>query len=409
MRASLGAFVAVCGRSIRKHYGGASQSLSSLSENTIPPAAPQQQSQPFASTYHAPVMWQECVDALLLATPSRYTDSSSGSNTVDAASLSPPLLFVDGTLGGGGHTEALLRASRDAIVFGCDVDLEALATATVRLQDFVDEKRFIPVHSNFCDLSRDLLANLLLKDNNSSASNSARCEDVAQRLRHDGVDGVLLDLGVSSHQIDTPARGFAFQQDGPLDMRMDASSKKAGGLTAADLCNEMDVFELKRILKTYGDEPRATAIANSIVKHRPLTTTKHLEAAVAAVTPAFHKNRRAGRTATLARVFQALRITVNREADVLAKVLTEVAPALIRPAGGRLVVLSYHSMEDRAAKRIMRDGTLTKRVTEKDVYGNYAGPVKPFRPVGKSQKASEAEVAVNSRARSATLRVAERT
>jgi 16S rRNA (cytosine1402-N4)-methyltransferase len=408
----MGAFVAVCGRSIRKHYCSASQSLSSsLSENTIPPAAaasaaPQQQPQPYASTYHAPVMWQECVEALLMATSSRTTDSSSGD--ADAACLSPPLLFVDGTLGGGGHTEALLRASRDAIVFGCDVDLDALATATARLQSFVDEKRFIPVHSNFCDLSRDLLANLLLKDNYSTTSN-VQFEDAAQRLRQNGVDGVLLDLGVSSHQIDTPARGFAFQQDGPLDMRMDASSKKAGGLTAADLCNEMDVIELKRILKTYGDEPRATAIANSIVKHRPLTTTKHLEAAVAAVTPAFHKNRRAGRTATLARVFQALRITVNREADVLAKVLTEVAPALIRPSGGRLVVLSYHSMEDRAAKRIMRDGTLTKRVAEKDIYGNYAGPVKPFRPVGKSQKASEAEVTVNSRARSATLRVAERT
>jgi 16S rRNA (cytosine1402-N4)-methyltransferase len=356
--------------------------------------AQQPHEQPFASTYHAPVMWRECVEAMLMGIAATATTPDSSSDST------PPPLFVDGTLGGGGHSEALLRASHDAIVFGCDVDPDALQTATERLKSFVDMKRFIPVHSNFCDLSRDRLAGLL---------DSAALYETANRLRDDGVDGVLLDLGVSSYQIDTAARGFAFQQDGPLDMRMDASSKQSASLTAADICNEMDVFELKRILQSYGDEPRARAIANSIVKHRPLSTTKHLEAAVAAVTPAFHKSRRAGRTATLARVFQALRIMVNREADVLAKVLTQVAPALIRPSGGRLVVLSYHSMEDRAAKRIMRDGTLTKRVAEKDMYGNYAGPVKPFRPVGKSQKASDDEVAVNSRARSATLRVAERT
>lgn len=317
-------------------------------------------------------MWQECLDALL----------PSGSS---------PRWIVDGTLGGGGHTEALLKNHDEIVVFGCDVDPDALKTATKRLEGF--GPRFVPVHSNFGDLTRELLANQI------------ECTESADELRAYGVDGVLLDLGVSSYQIDTASRGFAFQQEGPLDMRMDPLSNS---LTAADLCNEMDVSDLKRILKKYGDEPRAKAIANSIVEHRPLATTSHLEAAVAAVTPAFNKrSRRAGRTATLARVFQALRIAVNREEDVLAKVLSDAAPALIKPSG-RLVVLSYHSMEDRAVKRIMRDGCLTKRLEEKDVFGNYAGPPKPFRPLGKPRKASEEEVELNSRARSATLRVAER-
>lgn len=171
----------------------------------------------------------------------------------------------------------------------------------------------------------------------------------------------------------------------------------ASTLTAADLCNELEEVELARIFQQYGDEAkgRAYAIAKAIVQSRPLTTTGQLQEAVA--------------TATLARVFQSLRIVVNREDKVLQQVLEEVCPNLLRP-GGRLVVLSYHSMEDRATKRVMRDGTIAKirGGPERDIYGDYAGPTKPFKPLGKFQKASAEEVANNSRARSATLRIAER-
>jgi 16S rRNA (cytosine1402-N4)-methyltransferase len=230
-------------------------------------------------------------------------------------------------------------------------------------------------------------------------------------------------LGVSSHQIDEPERGFSFMKDrdGPLDMRMSAAGGIGGiggepGLRAADIVNEFDATELQRIFSVYGDEPRAKTIAAAIVKHRPMTTTGQLVDAIASVTPAYAKNKRKGLTATCARIFQSLRIVVNDEDGVLDRVLSQACPTLLRP-GGRLVVLSYHSMEDRATKRIMRDGTLDgddlrrqKRnpFEGRDVYGNYVGPAKPFKPVGKRRKASEQEIRDNPRARSATLRVAER-
>jgi 16S rRNA (cytosine1402-N4)-methyltransferase len=220
------------------------------------------------------------------------------------------------------------------------------------------------------------------------------------------IDGILLDLGVSSHQIDTAERGFAFMQEGPLDMRMDSSSD---GLTAAHICNEFDVKELQRILKVYGEEPRARKVAESIVMHRPLRSTTDLVNAVAAVIPEYARSKRLGRISSLARVFQAFRIIVNQEVSVLERALLEMAPTLLKP-GGRLVVLSYHSLEDRTTKRVMRDGVLTadSRTEKRDVYGNLIGPPRPFRPVGKMQTAQEAEVELNPRARSAKLRVAER-
>ena len=265
-----------------------------------------------------------------------------------------------------------------------------------------------------------------------------------------GVDGILLDLGVSSHQIDNADRGFAFMKDGPLDMRMfggefnnfDSSSSSSssisdndtddgssykdyvnnicnmkynqfiGGLTAADICNEFEVDEITRILRKYGDEPRARKIAQSIVSSRPLSTTSDLKEAVAAVTPEFVKSsRRMGRTATLARVFQSFRIVVNDEDNVLKQAFEEMAPSLIKK-GGRFVILTYHSMEDRAAKRVIRDGKVdgSKQRVETDLYGNIvrSKDSSPWRALGKKQKATEEEVALNSRARSATLRVAEK-
>lgn len=331
----------------------------------------------FATTYHAPVMWEECIEALL---------GDRGDESV---------VIIDGTLGGGGHSQAILQKMRPGdVLVGCDVDQDALDTAAERLKEYTDYEspetpHFRPVQSNFCNLAEVFPS---LEDN---------------RLRHGNVDGILLDLGVSSHQIDTPERGFAFQQDGPLDMRMGSSVS----LMAADICNQFDQAELQRIFKVYGDEQkRARSIARSIVESRPLRTTQDLAEAVKRVTPEFSKSKRDGRTKTLARIFQALRIVVNQEDVVLQKALEEMAPTLLKP-GGRLVVLSYHSKEDRATKRILRDGSVTGKkryqFDEKDIYGNFIG-IRPFRPLGKARRATHEEIEMNSRARSATLRVGER-
>lgn len=345
----------------------------------------------FATQYHKPVMWRECIESLMSCERSSRRQHPEGDKE--------PLVFIDGTLGGGGHSAALLeRLEPGDIVFGCDVDPEALGTASERLNKFMNHDGcqyplFIPVQSNFGELA-------------------AAIPKVLHPVTNDpildiGVDGILLDLGVSSHQIDTPERGFAFMKDGPLDMRMGGHTNS--GFTAADICNEFDQRELQRIFSRYGDEPRSKTVAKAIVENRPVSTTAELVEAISTVTPTYAKQKRRGLTATCARVFQSLRIVVNAEDSVLQKVLSEACPALIRP-GGRLVVLSYHSLEDRATKRIMRDGTTEKKKNreEKDIYGNYAGPPKPFKPVGKRQKAPAEEIDLNPRARSAVLRVAER-
>jgi 16S rRNA (cytosine1402-N4)-methyltransferase len=346
----------------------------------------------FSTEYHSPVMWKECIAGLLECEQSRKIKGSDDTRK--------PLLFIDGTLGGGGHSNALLdRLQAGDIVFGCDVDPDALQTASNRLQKYMDHNcdeypLFIPVQTNFGDLASSI----------PKVLHPVTKEPVFQT----GVDGILLDFGVSSHQIDTPERGFAFMKNGPLDMRMSGTSKS--GLTAADICNEFDQRELQRIFSRYGDEPRAKTVSKAIIDNRPLSTTKDLVDAISSVTATYAKRKRMGLTATCARVFQSLRIVVNAEDSVLERVLSDACPTLIHP-GGRLVVLSYHSMEDRATKRIMRDGTLDRKKNhrdERDIYGNYIGPPKPFKPVGKRQKAPEEEVEVNSRARSAVLRIAEK-
>ena len=355
----------------------------------------------FATTYHAPVMWKECIDALLNCERGRIRKEV-GETTSPTSSSSSSLVFVDGTLGGGGHSMALLQQLRPGdVVLGCDVDPNAVNVATSRLKEYMDHSGnekplFVPVQCNFGDLGT-VLPTVTYPDTDQTILD-----------HHEGaVDGILLDLGVSSHQIDEPDRGFSFMKDGPLDMRM--SGGGISGLTAADICNEFDERELQRIFSRYGDEPRAKTIAKAVIQHRPLSSTGQLVDAIASVTPAYAKNKRKGRTATSARIFQSLRIVVNNEYGVLERVLSEACPSLLCP-GGRLVVMSYHSMEDRATKRIMRDGSLegNRRNDERDIYGNYIGPPKPFKPVGKMQKASEVEIERNSRARSAVLRVAER-
>lgn len=383
----------------------------------------------FATAYHAPVMVHECIDALLDCQRGRTRlieeDNNSNGNDDDDSDQPPPppLLFVDGTLGGGGHSAALLERLRPGdIVLGCDVDPTALRTASDRLARFMDhdgteKPLFVPVECNFGDMA-SVLPTIVhpISNNLISSSDPATLHDSDSGQAGIGgyVDGILLDFGVSSHQIDEADRGFSFMRDGPLDMRMSGrttESQKQLGLSAADICNEFDEAELQRIFSKYGDEPKAKTVAKAIVKHRPLTTTGELAEAIGSVTPTFAKNKRNGRTATCARIFQSLRIVVNNEDGVLERVLSVACPTLLRP-GGRLVCMSYHSMEDRATKRIMRDGILDKRRqswgNEKDIYGNDVSPPKPFRPAGKPVKASAEEVERNPRARSAVLRIAER-
>lgn len=419
----------------------------------------------FSTPYHSPVMLKECIDALLKRShnnsvkKNKYKKKSEnkdeGNDYGDSAvdSCKRPSIFIDGTLGGGGHSHYLLQnLSAGDIVIGCDVDPSAIATASLRLNNYIidSEKKvetwnkpiFIPVKSNFCDLEHIVkslehpITGSLLISNEPTDS----LQNENKRLSG-GVDGILLDLGVSSHQIDNANRGFAFMKDGPLDMRMSngdwknygdgneklnrdlkpnqigdrarAHDNSSRGLTAADICNEFAEDELIRILKHHGDEPRARKIAKSIVTTRPLKTTGDLVNAVAAVTPQFaKKGRRLGRTATLARVFQSLRIVVNEEDIALARALDTMAPALVRP-GGRLVTLSYHSHEDRVVKRVMRGDNHhgQKYSIQRDIYGNEISDGlhgRPWKPLGKKETATEKEIEINSRARSVGLRVAQR-
>jgi 16S rRNA (cytosine1402-N4)-methyltransferase len=462
----------------------------------------------FATDYHAPVMPIECVQALLkqgiwadlLETKRNrwrrkrsiveakrkrmgYHEENEDDDAEEGESVAldndelehieeivcenmQPRLFIDGTLGGGGHSQAILEQLKDGdVLIGCDVDPEALSTASNRLVDYLGTREyildkqvdgssicgweagrpmFIPVQGNFRDLisvlsrvrhpstGRLLLGNRDASENNDNSTNG----DIEFPA---GADGMLLDLGVSSHQIDTPDRGFAFMKEGPLDMRMSGSSlissrSSSSSLTAADICNEFDEPSIISILQTFGDEPRAKRIASAIVAARPLYSTTDLVHAINSVTPTFARQKRAGLIATSARVFQAFRIAVNEEDGALRDVLEKVAPwALSRSGGmmkagdvgegngGMLVVLSYHSMEDKMAKRVMRDGSVNfldghRRkggALERDIFGNVIGENEldgggsclPFEPLGKPQKATDEEIAVNSRARSATLRV----
>lgn len=304
----------------------------------------------YATTYHAPVLSHEICDRLV-------TDASG--------------CYVDATLGGGGHAAALLdELADDALVLGIDQDADAIAAARTRLSDAVDAGRFRAVRGNFGSLA-DLL----------------RAEDVG------AVDGVLLDLGVSSHQIDTPERGFSFQREGPLDMRMDPSR----GVTAHQMVNAWDDRDLRDVLYRYGEERRAPQIVRAIVDARPLETTGELADAVRRAVP------EPDEVKSLARVFQALRIAVNDELDALERAL-EQSTEVVR-TGGRIAVISYHSLEDRRVKRYLRYGNFDGNPV-RDLYGTL---VAPWEEVVRGPiEASDDEVAANPRARSARLRVAQR-
>lgn len=456
----------------------------------------------YASEYHAPVMPSECIDALLqqgefgqllqakkdkwrkkrsiinakrrkagyLEDDEEDTADKGGEASSDTTTNQhhhhQPRLFIDGTLGGGGHSQALLQQLNVGdILIGCDVDPEALSTASTRLSGYLgtseyilsksspdgqvkygwekDRPMFIPVQSNFRNLvtvlskvRHPVTGKLLLGDRGLTTDDSG-IDGNDEVEFPSGVNGMLLDLGVSSHQIDTSERGFAFMKEGPLDMRMSGTnSSQSSGLTAADICNEFDEATIIDILRTYGDEPRAKRLAAAIVALRPLHTTTDLVHAINSVTPTFARQKRAGLIATSARVFQALRIVVNEEDSALKEVLEGVAPWALARSGshfqseqnsgayeGILAVLSYHSMEDKMAKRVIRDGKVDlfekgsrkrKGALERDLYGNVINDdggtdstcLLPFEPLSKPRKANAEEIATNSRARSATLRVA---
>ena len=306
----------------------------------------------YATGYHAPVLLAETVGGLV---------------------SDPAGLYVDGTLGGGGHAAALLDAlGPDALVVGVDQDDDALAEARARLGEAEAAGRFVALKGNFADVPA-LLARA--------------------GLDRRPVAGVLLDLGVSSHQIDEAARGFAFSADGPLDMRMDPASSAE---TAAGLIDRLSAEALADVFYANGEERRSRGIARAVKAASP-RTTGDLAAAVRGAVP----NR--DELKTLARVFQALRIAVNDELAVLERALVAATAALA--PGGRLAVISYHSLEDRRAKRFLRAGRFSGEA-ERDLYGNQISPLRLL--TRRAVTASDAELARNPRSRSARLRIAER-
>ena len=291
--------------------------------------------------------------------------------SLEGLDIKPDGTYVDVTLGGGGHSRAILkRLSPAGHLYSFDQDSDAIARAAGD-PDF-DNPSFTPVHGNFRFLTNYM--------------------DFYGQLGR--VDGILADLGVSFHHFDDAARGFSFRADGPLDMRMNPD----GRLTAADLVASADQAELARIFKLYGELPRAAQIARVLVAERenaPIDTTARLSAAVM---PLISKQKE---KKELAQVFQALRIAVNGEMEALENFLRQTLEVL-RP-GGRLAVITYHSLEDRMVKNFMRTGT-TDGTESKDFFGRNTSPIEPL--MSKPIVPTEAEIESNPRSRSAKLRVA---
>lgn len=311
-------------------------------------------SQPLEQTSHQSVLLHESVEALI-------TDVNG--------------FYVDGTFGRGGHSrEVLLRLSDDAQLMAVDKDEQAIAEAD---KQFSDEKRFSIRHGSFSQLNQWLV----------------EIEKLGK------VNGILLDLGVSSPQLDEAHRGFSFMQDGPLDMRMNRTK----GETAAEWINSASQEDIARVLKEYGEERFSKRIARAIVDHRqeqPFATTHELSKVVTEANPAWEKGKHPA-----TRAFQAIRIHINDELSDLDVILEQALAALA--VGGRLVVISFHSLEDRRVKRFIRQQVQGDRlpmgVPVRDEQLN-----KRLRSLGKVTKAGASELAHNPRARSAVMRVAEK-
>ena len=306
------------------------------------------------SEYHTPVLFDETLDALV---------------------LNPSGIYADVTFGGGGHTAGILsRLNEDGHVIAFDRDADALGNR-------IDDKRLTLVRGDF-----RFIRNFVLQIAHER-------EDLRDRLEG-GLDGILADLGVSSHQFDTPERGFSFRYDAPLDMRMN----QEGGLTAADIISEYSKEDLERIFRIYGEienPGKAAALVTAARGTSPITTTGELVNVLKGALPKFAEHK------YLAKVFQALRIEVNHEMRSLEKFLQ--GAALTLREGGLLAVITYHSLEDRMVKNFIKCGNIEGK-EEKDMFGAVRSSLeavnrKPVTP-------PESEISSNTRARSAKLRVA---
>jgi len=298
------------------------------------------------TTYHIPVMLHECIEGL---------------------AINPDGVYVDVTFGGGGHSKEIykkLSSKGKLIVFDQDPDAKENAW---------EADNFYFVAANFAFISNHL-----------------RLLGIKQ------VDGILADLGVSSHQFDEEIRGFSIRANAPLDMRMN----KHGELSAKSVVNEYDEFELVKIFRSYGELSNARKIAGEIVKaraSRKINTTNDLMEVLGKCAPKFKEHK------FFAQVFQAIRIEVNQELEVLEKFLEQTADVMA--PGGKLVVMSYHSLEDRLVKNYMKRGSIHGEIT-KDFFGNV---LKPFTEVNRHPIIpNESEIELNTRARSAKLRIAEK-
>lgn len=298
------------------------------------------------NNYHVPVLLKECIDGL---------------------NIKPDGVYVDVTFGGGGHSREILKhLGKDGVLIAFDQDPDAQ-------RNRIDDPRFHFVDQNFAFLKNNL-----------------------RLLGFRNVDGILADLGVSSHQFNEADRGFSTRFESSLDMRMD----KQGKLTAAEVLNTYAEDALHKIFGMYGEVKNAKSLARAIVTgrvDRPVLTLADFKAVASAHIPKGKENK------YMAQVFQALRIEVNKEIEVLAHFLSQTAD-VIKP-GGRLVVMSYHSLEDRPVKSFIAKGKFRGEV-EKDFYGN---EIKPFKIITRKAIVADAEeLARNSRSRSAKLRIGER-
>jgi 16S rRNA (cytosine1402-N4)-methyltransferase len=293
---------------------------------------------------------------------------------VDSLAIKPDGIYVDGTFGRGGHSRAILAQLETGRLLGLDRDPRAIQVANELASE---DDRFSIERTNFSDIG----------------------EAVYGRLWQGRVDGILLDIGVSSPQLDEAERGFSFQQDGPLDMRMDPDS----GISAAEWLAEAEMDEIADVIKTLGEERYGKRIARAIVEtreHTPITTTRQLAQLVDQASPSREKHKHPA-----TRTFQAIRIHINNELEELKQALEQALDVLA--VGGRLAVISFHSLEDRIVKRFFKD-----QARGDDLPPDFPVTADQLNPkvklIGKAIKASEEELARNPRARSAVLRVVEK-
>ncbi len=281
--------------------------------------------------------------------------------------------YVDGTFGRGGHTRLLLKGlNSDAVVIGFDKDPQAIVTGNALREE---DSRFCIVHNSFSELKNEIV----------------------KRGLEGKVSGILLDLGVSSPQLDQAERGFSFMKDGPLDMRMDTSR----GLSAADWLATAEVDDISQVLREFGEERYAKRIAKAIVREReerPIITTAHLASVISEAHPAWEKHKHPA-----TKSFQAIRIYINNELGDLKDVLEQALEVLA--IGGRLVVISFHSLEDRMVKRFIRDKHKGPEIP-RYIPVEQSSIEPPIIALGKAIKPTEEEIEHNIRSRSAIMRVA---